>query len=103
MVIRHLVKMCTRQNNWRKGFFMSTTLQEKGGGGDKAKGKTELLFSSSALWGTVCGVKDLCSCLKFFSMSAIFTVQEYICIARRLLHFSFRCNRLNHCVPESLM
>lgn len=61
---------------------MSTTLQEKGGGGDEAKGKMELVFSSSALWGTVCGVKDLCSCLKFFSMSAIFTVLEYICIAR---------------------
>lgn len=75
----------------------------KGRGGDQAKGKTELVFSSFALWGSVCGVKDLCSCLKFFSMSAIFTAQEYICIARRLLHFSFRCNRLNHCVPESLM
>lgn len=73
------------------------------GVGDKVKGKMELVFSSSALWGTVCGVKDLCSCLKFFSMSAIFTVLEYICIARRLLHFSFRCNRLNHSIPESLM
>lgn len=47
MVIRHLVKMCTRQNNWRKGFFMSTTLQEKGGGGDKAKGKTAFLIICS--------------------------------------------------------
>lgn len=103
MVIRHLVKICTRQNNWRKGFFMSTSLQEKGGVGGKAKGKTELVFSSCALWGTVCGVKGLCSCLKFFSMSAIFTVQEYICIARRLPHFSLRRKRLKQCVPESLM
>lgn len=39
MVIRHLVKICTRQNNWRKGFFMSTSLQEKGGGGRGGEGE----------------------------------------------------------------
>lgn len=80
---------------------MSTSLQEKGGGGRQGEGEDEPVFSSSALWGTVCGVKDLCSCLKFFSMSAIFTVQESICSARRVLHFSFRRNRLKHRVPES--
>lgn len=72
---------------------MSTSLRKEGAGHGR-EGQTGLAFSSSALWGTVCGVRDLCSCLKFFSMSAIFTVQECICIARRLLHFSFRGNRL---------
>lgn len=92
IAIRHSVKNCTRWNN-RKGFFMSTSLQERGEGRE-GEGQTGLPFSSSALWGTVCGVRDLCSCLKFFSVSAIFTVRECICIARRLLHFSFRGNRL---------
>lgn len=56
MVIRHLVKICTRQNNWRKGFFMSTSLQEKGGRWEGRRRGRRSWFSHHVLSGALCVV-----------------------------------------------